>query len=176
MHCVVGNSSERKTARDKQKHFGLSRQKHKGRTSLSVSMATKWHNDFRHLWIDNTIELIKRLYWFSRMRRYVGRYIYCCLECLFQKRLSEKHPGELYSLDNVGKPFYKMHLDYLGPFSEKQGRKRLRNCGFHRVYEIRHSPSFANYERTLQEEVSPGHRPNIWCSKQSDHESGNNRN
>ena len=82
----------------------------------------KNHDDVGHFALDKTLALIRRKYWFPKMKRYVKGYIGACLSCLHHKQPAGKRQGELHSIDKVGKPFHTLHVDHLGPFIPSKGR------------------------------------------------------
>lgn len=51
-----------------------------------------------------------------RMKKYIRRYISCCLACLYNKTPGGKQPGFLHPIEKFDVPMHTMHLDHLGPF------------------------------------------------------------
>ncbi|KAK9693067.1 Integrase zinc binding domain [Popillia japonica] len=66
--------------------------------------------------MDKTMAAISGLYWFPGMRRYLKKYISCCLPCLYNKEPGGKKPGYLHPIEKVAVPFDTLHVDHLGPF------------------------------------------------------------
>lgn len=74
------------------------------------------HNDIGHFGLDKTLSFIQSKYWFPNMRKYVKRFIDCCLPCLYNKTPSGKQSGLLNVIDKIAMPMDTLHLDHLGPF------------------------------------------------------------
>ncbi|KAK9679001.1 Integrase core domain [Popillia japonica] len=79
-------------------------------------VVSHFHDDRGHLSMDKTMAAISGLYWFSGMRRYLKKYISCCLPCLYNKEPGGKEPGYLHPIEKVAVPFDTLHVDHLGPF------------------------------------------------------------
>lgn len=77
------------------------------------------HDNLGHFALDKTLELIRTKYWFPKMRKYLKRYIACCLSCLYNKEASGKRPGYLHSIKKHDVPMYTVHIHHLGPFVKK---------------------------------------------------------
>lgn len=43
------------------------------------------HDDIGHFSVDKTLEKIMAVYWFSKMRSFVKKYVRSCLECTYAK-------------------------------------------------------------------------------------------
>lgn len=76
----------------------------------------KNHDEIGHFGFDKTLERIKDHYWFSRMRRFVKKYVNACLECAHNKVPPGKKQGFLHPIIKVCKPFHTIHIDHVGPF------------------------------------------------------------
>lgn len=50
------------------------------------------------------------------MRKYVEKYIKCCVLCLYSKRTGGKPEGYLYPIPKLLVPFHTIHVDHVGPF------------------------------------------------------------
>lgn len=75
------------------------------------------HDDVGHFALEKTLQRVRQHYWFPKMRRFITKYIKCCLACLYHKAPSGRKPGYLYSIPKYAKPFHTLHLDHLGPFT-----------------------------------------------------------
>lgn len=82
------------------------------------------HDDVGHYGYEKTLERIKKHYWFSKMRRFVKKYVSACLECAHHKVPGGKHEGELHPIEKISVPFHTIHADHLGPFV----RSKIGNC------------------------------------------------
>ncbi|GJQ75561.1 hypothetical protein Trydic_g17643 [Trypoxylus dichotomus] len=73
------------------------------------------HDEMSHVGNDKTLEIIKRSYWFPKMREKVKTYISNCLKCITYNTSSGKRQGFLHTLDKGDLPFYTIHIDHCGP-------------------------------------------------------------
>lgn len=76
----------------------------------------KNHDEIGHFGFDKTLERIKQHYWFSRMRRFIKKYVSSCLECAHNKVPSGRKQGFLHPIPKVPTPFHTIHIDHVGPF------------------------------------------------------------
>lgn len=74
------------------------------------------HDDLGHFAVDKSLERIKSLYWFPKMKKIVSKYIKNCLNCIYSKNVHGKKEGKLFSIPKYAKPFHTLHIDHLGPF------------------------------------------------------------
>lgn len=74
------------------------------------------HDDIGHFAVDKSIERIKSLYWFPKMKKVVSKYIKNCLNCIYSKTVHGKKEGKLFSIPKFARPFHTLHIDHLGPF------------------------------------------------------------
>lgn len=58
---------------------------------------------------------MKSAYWFSKMTRFVKKFVQACIECAYAKKVTTKD-GHLHSIAKIEIPFHTAHLDHLGPF------------------------------------------------------------
>lgn len=72
------------------------------------------HDNSGHIGIEKTIHEIKKLYWFSSMKKIVKKYINNCLSCIFYSPTNKKE-GFLKIIDKGKEPFKTIHLDHYGP-------------------------------------------------------------
>lgn len=82
------------------------------------------HDDLGHFSVDKTVERIGNLYWFSRMRHIVKKYINNCLTCIYYKNKGGPKEGELYPLPKYACPFHTLHIDHLGPFVKSKSKNK----------------------------------------------------
>lgn len=74
------------------------------------------HDEIGHFAVDKSIERIKSLYWFPKMKKIVTKYIKNCLNCIYSKNVHGKKEGRLFSIPKYARPFHTLHIDHLGPF------------------------------------------------------------
>lgn len=73
------------------------------------------HDDIGHFAFDKTYAKIKESYWFSKMKRFVRKYVDSCLECTYSKESGKKRPL-LHPIPKIDTPFGTIHIDHVGPF------------------------------------------------------------
>lgn len=78
------------------------------------------HDDFGHFGVDKTLKRLSENYWFPKMRKYVERYISCCISCLYTKRNSGKKEGFLHPIPKGVEPLHTFHVDHLGSFPKSK--------------------------------------------------------
>lgn len=78
------------------------------------------HDDVGHWGFEKTLQRIKDRYWFSKMRKFVKKYVTSCLECAHHKTPGGKREGELHPIEKVSTPFHTIHVDHLGPFNKSK--------------------------------------------------------
>lgn len=74
------------------------------------------HDEVGHLGFDKTLNRIRSMYLFPKMRRFVKKYVGACVKCAHHKLPSGPKQGNLHSIPKVGEPFDTLHADHLGPF------------------------------------------------------------
>jgi hypothetical protein len=74
------------------------------------------HDNVGHFGAEKTLELIKGKYWFPKMKKYVTRYVSCCLACMYNKEPTGKQPGFLHPIPKFDIPMHTIYIDHLGPF------------------------------------------------------------
>lgn len=74
------------------------------------------HDDIGHFAVDKTMERIKSLYWFPKMKKIVSKYIKNCIYCIYSKNVHGKKEGKLFPIPKYARPFHTLHMDHLGPF------------------------------------------------------------
>ena len=82
------------------------------------------HDDIGHFSVDKTVERISHLYWFSRIRHIVKKYIKNCINCIYFKNKGGPKEGELYPLPKHARPFHTLHVDHLGPFVKSKSKNK----------------------------------------------------
>ena len=83
------------------------------------------HDKAGHFGVDKTIALMKRHYWFPKMKEYTARHIQACLDCVFNKRHSGKRLGELNPIEPERRPFQKVFCDHAGPLPKSHGMEHI---------------------------------------------------
>lgn len=74
------------------------------------------HDDIGHFSMDKTLEKVKSVYWFPKMRSFIKKYVASCLECSYAKATGGKKPGYLHPIEKIDIPFDTIHVDHVGPF------------------------------------------------------------
>ena len=74
------------------------------------------HEAVGHCSVDKTLSKLKEIYWFPRMRDYVGEFVKCCIRCLFCKRKLGKKEGYAHMIPKGKVPMDTVHVDHTGPF------------------------------------------------------------
>lgn len=69
-----------------------------------------------HFSFDKILQRIKSAYWWSKMRRFVKKYVESCLKCAHSKSQGGKRAVELYPVHKANCPFQTIHFDHVGPF------------------------------------------------------------
>lgn len=99
-----------------------------GTTRPVLPKSAKWHilkiyhDDNGHMGLEKCLEAIKAKYWFSKMRRFVEKYVNSCINCQFTKKPTGKQPGFLHPIPRSPVPFDTLHIDHLGPFCKSNGK------------------------------------------------------
>ncbi|KAG6464791.1 hypothetical protein O3G_MSEX014731 [Manduca sexta] len=84
------------------------------------------HDDIGHLGLQKILKRIKTNYWFSKMSRFIKKYVTACLDCAYAKKTSTSNEGLLHPITKVKSPFHTLHIDHLGPFvRSKRGHSYL---------------------------------------------------
>lgn len=76
----------------------------------------KNHDQIGHFGFEKTFDRIKQHFWFSKMRKFVKKYVNSCLECAHSKIPAGKKEGYLHPIPKVSTPFHTIHIDHVGPF------------------------------------------------------------
>ncbi|CAK1597525.1 unnamed protein product [Parnassius mnemosyne] len=93
-----------------------------GATRWMVPKGVRWqllkinHDDVGHFGFEKTLERIRSLFWFPKMRKFIKKYVAACLECAHHKLPSGTKEGFLHPIPKVDIPFHTLHADHLGPF------------------------------------------------------------
>lgn len=79
------------------------------------------HDDIGHVGFEKVLERIKKNYWFSKMKRFVKKYVGACIDCAYSKKTLNTREGLLHPIEKVAIPFHTLHIDHLGPFVKSKG-------------------------------------------------------
>lgn len=79
-------------------------------------MVQQCHVAYGHYGLEKTLRRITKDYWFPKMRAYVKKYIYSCIDCCYHPTGGRKEEGRLHFSDPEPIPFRLLHIDHLGPF------------------------------------------------------------
>ena len=89
-------------------------------------MTQIYHDKMGHFGVEKTLDVMKKYFWFTGMRKYIQQYIRSCMQCLYNKQPGGKRPGKMNLIDKIGIPMHTLHLDHLGPFTTSSiGNKYL---------------------------------------------------
>lgn len=84
------------------------------------------HDESGHFGLDKTYDLVSSQYWFTKMRRFIKKYVANCLNCIYFKLPGGKPKGSLHPIPKIPIPFHTIHIDHLGPFIKtKSGNIQL---------------------------------------------------
>ncbi|KAG6458358.1 hypothetical protein O3G_MSEX010822 [Manduca sexta] len=87
-----------------------------------VPRAVRWqilrmnHDEVGHFGYEKTLNRIREIFWFPKMRRFLKKYVSACLQCAHHKAPSGCKEGMLHPIPKIDTPFHTLHADYLGPF------------------------------------------------------------
>lgn len=76
------------------------------------------HDDVGHIGIDKAYELVKRSYWFPKIKENIASHISNCLDCIAFSAIENKHREYLQNIDKGSMPFQTVHLDHYGPLNQ----------------------------------------------------------
>lgn len=80
------------------------------------ALTSYYHDSAGHSSLGKILSTLSKNYSFPIMRKYVNRYICCCLMCAYNQEPSGKGPGVLNPIEKVSAPMDTVHIDHLGPF------------------------------------------------------------
>ncbi|CAB3256531.1 unnamed protein product [Arctia plantaginis] len=84
------------------------------------------HDEVGHFGFEKTLNRIRGIFWFPKMRRFNKKYVSACLECAHHKAPGGPKEGVLHPIPKLEKPFHTLHADHLGPFiRSKRGNMYL---------------------------------------------------
>lgn len=86
------------------------------------SVINKFHNQMGHFGVDKVCELIKRAYWFPKMREKVQNHVKFCITCISYNPRNKRYDGNLFEVDKPRVPFEVIHVDHLGPLERSKGK------------------------------------------------------
>ncbi|CAK9802814.1 Transposon Tf2-6 polyprotein [Anthophora quadrimaculata] len=77
-----------------------------------------------HFSSEKTEAIIKRDYWFRKMREKVDRVLRNCIDCILAEKKQGKAEGHLFAIDKGEVPLDTYHVDHLGPLPSTKKRYR----------------------------------------------------
>lgn len=77
-----------------------------------------YHDNYAHVGVEKTCELILRTYWFPNLRDKVKDYIANCLKCVVYSPKCGIPEGKLHSIPKGSVPFDTCHIDHYGPLEK----------------------------------------------------------
>lgn len=93
--------------------------------SARMQICRLCHDDAGHLGAEKTIRRIKNNYWFSKMRRFVSKYVKACLNCAYYKNTAQPKQCKLNPIEKHPIPFYTLHMDHVGPFETSKTNNKF---------------------------------------------------
>lgn len=87
---------------------------------VRFQLLRKNHDEVGHFGFDKTLQRVKALFWFPRMRKFIRKYVAACLECAHHKLPSGRKEGSLHPIPKVDIPMHTLHADHLGPFPKSK--------------------------------------------------------
>ncbi|KAJ8932980.1 hypothetical protein NQ318_011197 [Aromia moschata] len=85
-------------------------------SSAKFSLVSKHHDDIGHPGFERCLELLRKTYWFPKMRQFVHKYTASCLSCAYAKGDYGRGEGFLHPYEKRAVPFDTVHIDHLGPY------------------------------------------------------------
>ena len=77
--------------------------------------------DIGHLGQHRMLELLKRMYWWSGLKKDIKKYIQKYFKCQQNKVQHQKKTGELHSLNIPQGPWQEISIDIIGPLPKSNG-------------------------------------------------------
>ena len=75
----------------------------------------------RHPGQHRMLELLKRTYWWPRLKKDIKKYVQGCFKCQQNKVQHQRKAGELHPLENPQEPWQKISIDIIGPLPKSNG-------------------------------------------------------
>lgn len=91
---------------------------------METNIIRSYHDDVGHVGIDKTYKLIKRLYYFPKMKEKIKQHISICLKCIVYQAKDGRKEGSLHNIDKGTKPFDTLHFDHYGPLPTTNKRNQ----------------------------------------------------
>lgn len=80
----------------------------------------KYHDSIRPPGFTRCLKLIKHQFWFSKMTRFVKKYVNSCLDCNYKKGSYGKLEGELHPIPKPDSPMHIVHIDHIEPLKKNR--------------------------------------------------------
>lgn len=90
--------------------------------NMEESIFYKYHDGLGHFGVDKVCELVKRSYWFPKLRPKLQDHIAKCVTCIAFNPKQKKLDGPLHLVDKSNVPFRTVHIDHLGPLEKTKGK------------------------------------------------------
>lgn len=78
------------------------------------------HDELGHFAAEKTLQRLCQNYWFPHMRKYVEKYLSCCIRCLFNKQNAGRAEGFRHPIPKTEEPMGMLHVYHLGPFPKSK--------------------------------------------------------
>lgn len=89
---------------------------------MQESVIFKNHNEIGHFGVDKVCEVIRRLFYFPKMREKVLKHIRNCVVCIAYNPKVRVDRMKLHNIDKGNTPFEMVHVDHLGPLQISKGK------------------------------------------------------
>lgn len=86
-------------------------------SELEHNVLRIYHDEYGHVGIDKTFELICRTYWFPNLKPKIKEHIENCLKCISFSPPQGRVEGYLCSIPKPTVPFETIHVDHCGPIN-----------------------------------------------------------
>lgn len=83
--------------------------------SMVESIIHKFHNNMGHFGVDKTVDVIRKSFYFPKMRQLILDHIKKCIICILYNPIRTKHDGKMFIPESPTRPFEVVHTDHLGP-------------------------------------------------------------
>ena len=91
--------------------------------SMISNVIRKYHDEMSHIGCEKVIEIIRRTYWFPKMKDVVKEYIGNCLKCITYSSKARTE-GHLHPIPKGNLPCETIHIDHLGPFEKSTNQNK----------------------------------------------------
>lgn len=80
---------------------------------MQTNVIRTCHDDVGHVGVDKTQDLIKRTYWFPKMRQLIRDHIANSLKCIIYSPIENRHREFLQNIDKGSHPFHTLYIRFI---------------------------------------------------------------